>query len=168
MTKDGKEQCKQKVVPTLEEKKDEVVTIPTTPTTPTDTTVFDFCGEEGVLKTFQIVGYLITLIKVLVPLILIIFGSIDFGKAVVASDDKAIQSATRMLVVRAVGGVIIFFIPAIISAATGLISSWAKLETKFKKCDDCLWSRDNCEEHICKSNPDCTWNDTEKECSCVE
>lgn len=133
-----------------------------------DTAVFDFCGQEGVLKTFQIVGYLITIIKILVPLILIIFGSIDFGKAVVASDDKAIQSAARMLVVRAVGGVIIFFIPAIISAATGLISSWANLETEFKKCDDCLWSRDNCEEHVCNANPNCIWNSETELCACSE
>lgn len=147
---------------------------------------FKFCDEDGVLKTFQIVGYLITLIKVLVPLLLIIFGSIDFGKAIVASDDKAIQSAARMLVIRAVGGIIIFFIPTIINAVTGLISNWSSVESEFTNCSKCLLKTGECEgirQNTCThvkhgstvsesetkiTKLECTWDGDLGSCTCNE
>jgi len=108
--------------------------------------IFDFCAEDGVLKTFQIVGYLITVIKILVPLLLIIFGSIDFGKAVMAGDDKGIQTATTMLVTRTVGGIIIFFIPTIFHFVTSLISNFGNVKSQFVNCSTCISNTSKCAE----------------------
>lgn len=147
--------------------------------------VFDFCKEDGVLKTFQLVGYALILIKVLIPLLLIIFGSIDFGKAIVASDDTAIQTAGRMLVIRAVGGIIIFFVPSLINAATGLISGWSSVETEFENCSTCLFETSKCEakrKSICtnkngslvkedstsKTTLNCSWDGDLGSCNCSE
>lgn len=107
--------------------------------------VFDFCAEDGVLKTFKIVGYLIDIIKIIVPLLLIIFGAIDYGKAVVASDEKAISKATQMLVVRSVAGIIIFFIPTIIYFITSLISNWSDIKSDFINCQTCLDNATECD-----------------------
>lgn len=141
--------------------------------------VFDFCSESGVLQTFQIVGYLITIIKIIVPLLLIIFGAIDFGKAAMASDDKAISKAAQMLVVRAAGGIIIFFIPTIINFAVSLISSWSEVETEFTNCSTCLFETGNCDNLIkeakksnCEakttSKEKCTYNENTDFCNCVD
>lgn len=141
--------------------------------------VFDFCGEDGVLKTFQIVGYLITIIKILVPLLLIIFGAIDFGKAVVASDDKAISKAAQMLVIRAAGGIIIFFIPTIINFAVNLISSWSDVESEFSNCSTCLFKTSDCDNLIkdakknnCESRTTtkekCTYIEASDTCNCED
>jgi len=107
--------------------------------------VFDFCAEDGILKTFKIVGYLITIIKILIPLLLILLGSIDFGKAVVASDDKAINKAATTLVTRAVAGIIIFFIPTIIHFVVGLVNSWSGVKSEFENCETCMNKTSECD-----------------------
>lgn len=171
--KDGKEQCKESVKPTLQEKKQQDNNVNST--TPShEKGDFEFCNEDGVLKTFQIVSYLIMIIKILVPLLLIIFGSIDLGKAVIAGDDKAIQAASKMLVTRAIGGIIIFFIPTIINFAVGLVASWSSVENEFKNCQTCLNSASKCVEKrkaICAkeyTDKTCTWDDQLGSCNCVE
>lgn len=129
---------------------------------------FDFCAEDGVLKTFQIVGYFVTIIKILVPLLLLIFGSIDFGKAVLAGDDKGIQAASKMLVTRAIGGIIIFFIPTIVNFVTTMISNWSTVESSFVNCTTCLKSASDCESKrkaLC-SKPGCTWDGDMSTCNC--
>ena len=106
---------------------------------------FDFCSEDGVLRTFQIVGYLLIIIKILVPLLLLVFGSIDMGQAVLSSDDKAISKAASSLVTRAIAGIIIFFIPTIINFTTSLIGSWSAVETEFNNCRVCMFETKKCD-----------------------
>jgi len=129
VTVEGKTRCQGTVKPTLE------IGIITN---------YNFCDQEGVLKAFKVVGYLLFIIKILVPLLLIIFGAIDFGQAVIASDETAIQKAARMLVIRLAAGVIIFFIPTVINTAMGLVSSWQKVDSAFGKCTECLFEPSDC------------------------
>lgn len=63
------------------------------------------------------------LIQIGIPILLIIMGSIDLGKAVLSSDDKEIKSATSKLVKRAIAAVAIFFIVTIVSLIMGLFTS---------------------------------------------
>ena len=145
---------------------------------------FDFCIEDGVLKTFQIIGYLIIIIKILVPLLLIVFGSIDFGKAIIANDDKAINKSGQVLAIRAAAGVIIFFIPTIINFAVSLVSSWSDVKSKFDYCNTCLLNTGKCNDirkDVCENQKNnmkisetektetkysCKWEN--KECNCKE
>ena len=69
--------------------------------------------KNGVLPIFQI-G---------IPILLIIFGSIDLGKAVMSSDDKEIKGATGKLIKRIIMGVVIFFIPFIITLVMNVVAS---------------------------------------------
>lgn len=107
-------------------------------------TPYEFCKEVGILKTFRLVGYAFTIIKILIPLLLIIFGAIDMSKAVVAGDEKAIKNASSMLMTRAIAGVVIFFIPTIIDFAAGLISEWTNRKTEFENCHTCIFNVDEC------------------------
>ena len=50
-----------------------------------------------------------------IPILLIIMGSIDLGKAVMASDDKEIKGATSKLIKRAIAAVAVFFIPMLVN-----------------------------------------------------
>lgn len=63
------------------------------------------------------------LIQIGIPILLIIMGSIDLGKAVLSSDDKEIKGATSKLVKRAIAAVAIFFIVTIVSLIMGLFTS---------------------------------------------
>ena len=69
----------------------------------------NFCSETK--DVWSLVGKILGVFKIVIPLLLLILGMFDLGKAVVASDDKAINKATTALVKRAVAAIIIFFIP---------------------------------------------------------
>jgi hypothetical protein len=57
-----------------------------------------------------------------IPILLIIMGSIDLGKAVMASDDKEIKGATSKLIKRAIAAVAVFFIPMIVNLLINMVS----------------------------------------------
>jgi hypothetical protein len=53
-------------------------------------------------------------IKIIVPVLLIVFGMGDFVKAVVAANEDAIKKAQSRFVKRLIAGIAIFFIPTLI------------------------------------------------------
>lgn len=73
-----------------------------------------FCSDTA--NIWNILGYIVTIIKIVIPLALIIYGMVDLGKAVISSDDKAIGKAVGSLVRRFIAAVVVFFIPTIVSA----------------------------------------------------
>ena len=80
-----------------------------------DVTPVDMCSNESTsLKVFQVIGYLLIIIKIIVPLILIIMGSIDFAKAALSGDDKSTKEAAVQFSKRVLIGLIVFFIPTIL------------------------------------------------------
>lgn len=62
-------------------------------------------------------------IQIGIPIILIVMGAIDLGKAVLSSDDKEIKGATSKLVKRAIAAVAVFFIVTIVSLVMGMFDS---------------------------------------------
>lgn len=57
-----------------------------------------------------------------IPILLILMGSIDLGKAVLASDDKEIKGATSKLIKRAIAAIAVFFIPMLVNLLIGMVS----------------------------------------------
>lgn len=76
-----------------------------------------FCGNLQGLLT--LIGYVITAFKIVIPMLLIVFGMMDVGKAVVGSKDDEIKKSLKSFAMRAMAAVVIFFIPSIV----GLIMS---------------------------------------------
>jgi len=84
--------------------------------------VLDECA--GLLPILRLIRQgVMPIIQIGIPILLIIFGSIDLGKAVMSSDDKEIKGATGKLIKRAIAAVVIFFIPFIVNLIMGLIST---------------------------------------------
>jgi len=79
-----------------------------------------FCAQTA--NIWKILGYVVLVFKIVIPLLLIIFGMIDIGKAVISSDDKAISKATGTLIKRFVAAVVIFFVPTIVSALFNILA----------------------------------------------
>ncbi len=84
--------------------------------------VSKLCSQDGLLPVFTFIGNVISFIKIAVPIILILMGSIDLTKAVMASKDDDIKKAQSTLIKRAVIGVVIFFIPTIVTLLLNLIN----------------------------------------------
>lgn len=79
------------------------------------------CGPDGIGPIISFVKGIFTLIQWLIPIGLILMGSIDLGKAVLSSDDKEIKQATSKLIKRAIAAVAIFFIVIIVDLVMGLV-----------------------------------------------
>lgn len=69
--------------------------------------------KNGVMPLFQI-G---------IPIVLIVLGTIDLGKAVVAGKDEDIKKNQNMLVKRAISAVAIFFVVTLVSFVFGMFGS---------------------------------------------
>jgi hypothetical protein len=73
---------------------------------------------------------ILTLIQIGIPIGLILLGTIDLGKAVLAGEEKEIKENQQMLFKRAISAVLVFFVTAIVTFAIGLIpsagSAWSK------------------------------------------
>ena len=104
--------------------------------------IASFCSEAG--QILQFVGYVLTLFKVAIPLIIIIYGILDFGKAVVASKDDEIKTSAKRLLIRAISGVAIFFVPSVVMWLFGTITAYTQGSTGFENCKTCVLAPWNC------------------------
>ncbi|MDD3048870.1 MAG: hypothetical protein PHQ89_02635 [Bacilli bacterium] len=94
----------------------------------------DLCAGEGWTKVLNLIGDIFKLIQIFIPILLIIIGSVDLGKAVISSDEKAIKESQGMLVKRVIAAVLVFFVSAIVSIVMGLIG-----ESAYENC----WNKIN-------------------------
>lgn len=91
---------------------------------------------------WQIIGWVLFVFKIVIPIVIIIFGMIDLGKAVVASKDDEIKKSVKSLAMRAIAGIVIFFIPTLVGAIFGLVGEFKEKEYKdeYDKCKHCIVS----------------------------
>lgn len=94
-----------------------------------------FCVETAPI--WQFAGRCVTVLKIVIPVILIVLGIIAFGKAVIAADDKEIKTATNSFIKKFIAAVVIFFIPTLVKA----LFSFANIgDADYVKCVDCITS----------------------------
>ncbi len=105
----------------------------------------DFCTKDNVKGVFRAIGWLIVIIKIIVPLVIIAFGVIEFAKAMVSSKEEEIKKAGKNLVISSILGIFVFFIPAIISFVTGLVGGEDIYNESFGVCTNCMLNPGSCE-----------------------
>ena len=114
-----------------------------------------FCANSA--NIWQIIGYALLVFKIVIPIILIILGMLDLGKAVIAAKDDEIKKATKSLAMRAVSAVAIFFLPTIVGIVMGLVSNFAASGAKedFDTCRACVTSPN---DSSCANLAEDAWN----------
>lgn len=114
-----------------------------------------FCANTA--NVWQVIGYALLVFKIVIPIILIVWGMLDLGRAVVAAKDDEIKKATKQLAMRAVAAVAIFFLPTIIGIVLGLVSNFASSGAKedFDTCRKCMTSPN---DNDCQSLAESAWN----------
>ena len=119
----------------------------------------NFCASTA--NIWQIVGYVLLVFKIVIPIILIVFGMMDLGKAVVGSKEDDIKKAVRQLAMRAIAAVVIFFIPTLVSMILGLVSNFQSSGARddFNVCRACITSPNggNSDEN-CPNYAEAAWN----------
>lgn len=106
-----------------------------------------FCANTA--NIWQIVGIILLVVKIVIPILLIIWGMLDLGKAVVAAKDDEIKKATKSLAMRAISAVIIFFIPTLVNVVFGMISNFNEVaKDDWEVCRMCITSPNGeCEQY---------------------
>lgn len=101
---------------------------------------------EGLKPTFVFIGHLIRLAKILIPIVIIIFGMLDFFKAVTGAKDDELRKSLRSLLFRILAGVCIFFLPAVIDFVFSLVDGWSnsEYESNYQNCFKCVWNVSSC------------------------
>ena len=80
-------------------------------------------------KLVYIIHMIIKLIQFGVPLLLIIFGMLDLGKAVIASKEDEIKKGTQLFIKRLIAAVIVFFVVAVVELVVNLAAGDADGES---------------------------------------
>ena len=93
------------------------------------------CSDET-LFIFQMARFVIRIIQIAVPFALIIWGSLDFFKAVVAGDEKEMKQKRKPFVQRLIAAIVIIVLPII---ATVILNNVGDTEQK-TTFSDC-WTR---------------------------
>ena len=79
------------------------------------------CHElDGLLA---IIKFLLKIVQWIVPVILILLGTIDLVKAVIAGKDDDIKKHQQTLIKRIIAAVIVFLVPVIVSILMGWIGN---------------------------------------------
>ncbi len=101
----------------------------------------EICQNNEVKKSLRFVGRLLVVVKIIVPLLLIVFGFVDFGKVVISSDNEASNKAIKRLTMRIITGVVIFILPTIINFVFGLFPK----KYHFIDCSECIFKPTSCQ-----------------------
>jgi len=106
-------------------------------------TDINFCAQTA--NIWQIMGYVVMVFKIVIPLLLIIYGMLDLGKAVISNDDKAISKATSTLIKRFIAAVVVFFVPTIVSALFNILNITNMSSGDSNICVQCVTNVNSCD-----------------------
>lgn len=95
-----------------------------------------FCSDSS--SIWYTLGMFLLVFKIVIPVLLIVFGMIDLGKAVISSDDKAVSKAAKSLLNRVIAGICIFFVPTIVSILFKMVGSFGEVKDQFDICANCI------------------------------
>ncbi len=102
----------------------------------------NFC-QGAVQGVFTTLGWVFFAVKILVPILLIVFGSINFGKAVISSKDDEIKKAGKSLVIKAIAGILIFFVPSFLNLIVDMVDHDNVYNGDFADCTRCMFNPSN-------------------------
>lgn len=101
-------------------------------------TTGEFCSKTSGI--WSLIGFIIQIVRIAIPILIVLLGTIDLGKAVIAGDDKKIKEAQGMLIRRIIYGVAVFFVIVIVQAVFGALGS---RDTSSSACFDALSGKVN-------------------------
>lgn len=95
-----------------------------------------FC--EGSEPIWIFIGNVVNILQIAIPVIIVLLGTIDLGKAVMAGEDKKIKEAQKMLLMRLIYGVAVFFVVVVVQVIFGLVGKQGA--TTSSGCFECISS----------------------------
>lgn len=87
--------------------------------------LYDICTEPSLTPVWNIVGVIVNVIWIGIPILLIILGMIDLGKAVVASKEDEVKKATKAFGKRFLYAVCVFLVVWLVKFALTTVTNIA-------------------------------------------
>ena len=85
------------------------------------TTISDFCTRS--YPVWELIGNIVLVLRIAIPIIIVLLGTIDLGKAVIAGEDKQIKEAQHMFLRRLIYGIAVFFVIFLVQAVFRLLGT---------------------------------------------
>lgn len=90
--------------------------------------MIDSCG--GLLPIVRVIRKgVFPIIQLGIPIILILLGTIDLGKAVISSDEKEVKAAQSRLIKRFIYAALVFFVTTLVSVLMNIVSQGGEGDT---------------------------------------
>ena len=86
----------------------------------------------------QIVALVVTLLKIAIPIILVIFGMIDLAKAVMSNDEKEMKGAQTKLIKRVIYAIAVFLVFSIVQLLVGVLGESTTGDSNVSGCLNCF------------------------------
>lgn len=101
-----------------------------------------FCDYRNTRITLRTLGYIITIIKIAVPIILIAVGMMDFFKVVLSGKSEDISKAVSTVIKRCIAGIIVFLVPTLMNYVFNDLIEYNDPSTK--NCTKCILDPGKC------------------------
>ena len=102
-----------------------------------------FC--RGTISVWKLVGRILTIFKIVIPIIIIILGMIDLGKAVMSSKPEEISKNAKSLLFRIIAGIVIFFVPTLVSFIFTVVDDFNDdVNADYEVCAKCITKPGEC------------------------
>lgn len=106
------------------------------------------CEDVEVIEAVRIFSYAITIIKTMIPLILIISTVKQLVNAIIAQDDGEIKKLSGTFITKFCIAVFIFFVPTIVNVFIGMVDNYDTTKAQYTKCADCLTNLNACDSYM--------------------
>ena len=99
----------------------------------------DFCETKNVLSVLRMVGYVLTLLKVFIPIIIIVWGTLNLYNVIMSGTSDSLKKQIKNLIYRVIIGICIFFIPTLVHA---ILKNFIPEDAA--KCETCVLKPFSC------------------------
>ncbi len=120
-------------------------------------TAAEMCTTKALNPIWSIAGFVVKAIWIGVPILLIVFGMIDLGKAVIASKEDEIKKATKAFGKRFLYAALVFAVVWIVTVVLNLVSGLGLTDGANGTVNTNGW--ENCWCKIAKGVDNCTNTD---------
>ena len=105
----------------------------------------DPCNDKNIQTSLRFIGYLLFIAKIAIPLIIIVMATFDLFKSVVDKDEKSLGKQVKLILMRIVAGIFVFFLPTIVYALFNISAELNIVnDSKYQGCVTCLLKPTEC------------------------
>lgn len=104
----------------------------------------NICSDSNALKALRFIGYILFVAKFAIPVIIVIFGSVDIAKSVIAGTTDSLKKQFKSLGFRVLIGLVVFFLPTLVNAILSSTSSFDEVSGEYTSCKDCMLEPFSC------------------------